>query len=334
MRAFWHYLRYRAPVLICFAAFSAIILFVMYLGKQVLRYYLYGVLLCFFLLLVLAVPDCIVFIRRKQHMRRLIAMEDGLMELPKPRGIVQADDYMLERKLLARLAEEKAAHQSASGQQAEYFSAWVHQIKTPIAALQLILDTSMPQPRRDEAKDRLSEIERYAAMALYYLRLDATEQDLVLEWCDLDEVVRKAVKGFSTQFIQRGIALRYQPLSVMVLSDRKWLRFALEQIISNAVNYTPQGYVSIDFAGNALHITDSGIGIAPEDLPRVGEKGFTGYNGRTHHKSTGLGLYLVRRILKMLSHGFHIDSEQGKGTMVTIVFSADAVKRAEKPQKE
>ncbi len=328
MRDFLLYLRHRAPVMICFVVFSLIILFVLYLGRQPLSYCLYGMLLCLFLLLTLAVPDCIAFIRRKRIMRRLIAMEDGHMELPAPHGVVQTDDFLLEKRLLARLMEEQTAHQAASSRQAEYFSAWVHQIKTPIAALQLIFDTAMPQSRRAEAKERLSEIERYAGMALYYLRLDATERDLVLEWCDLDEVVRQAVKEFSTQFIQSGIALRYEPLSVKVLSDRKWLRFALEQVISNAVKYTPSGYVSIDFSDHALHISDSGIGIAAEDLPRIGEKGFTGYNGRAHHKSTGLGLYLVRRILKMLSHGFHIDSKLGEGTMVSIVFSADAVKKA------
>ena len=139
---------------------------------------------------------------------------------------------------------------------------------------------------------------------------------------DLDPIVRGAVKKFSGEFIGRRLALDYRPTKTRVLTDEKWLSFVLEQVLSNALKYTSEGKVSIYLAGEAtLCIADTGIGIAPEDLPRVFDPGYTGYNGRRDKRASGLGLYLCRRVLTNIGHAISVESEPGKGTTVRLDLS-------------
>lgn len=199
-----------------------------------------------------------------------------------------------------------------------YYTLWAHQIKTPIAAMRLLL-----QQRGEENGEigrELFRIEQYVDMALGYVRLDSDSSDLVLRKCDLDGVIRPAVRKFAPQFIARRLTLRYEPVEKDVLTDEKWLGFVIEQVLSNAVKYTPEGgSVTISCAqGPTLCIADTGIGIEPEDLPRVFEQGFTGYNGRADRKATGLGLYLCRRVCRKLGHTISIRSRVGEGTTVSI----------------
>lgn len=203
----------------------------------------------------------------------------------------------------------------------DYYTLWVHQIKTPIAAMRLLLQGE-PHPAGRELTAELFRIEQYADMALQYLRLDSESSDFVFRSCALDEIVRQAVRKYAPLFIRSQVGLVYDGLDETVLTDSKWLGFVIEQLLSNALKYTPRGTVTISQDGpKTLVIADTGIGIAPEDLPRICEKGFTGYNGRTGQKSTGIGLYLCSRVLKKLGHGFSIASEPGKGTRVTIDLS-------------
>lgn len=195
---------------------------------------------------------------------------------------------------------------------------WVHQIKTPIAAMRLLLQAE-DTPQNREMAEELFQIEQYVEMALHYTRLDSESSDFLIQWYELDGIVREAVRKYARVFIRKKINLNYQPLKVQVLTDEKWLEFVIEQILSNAVKYTQKGTVSIYMEDErTIVIEDTGIGIRPEDLPRVCEKGYTGYNGHTDKRSTGIGLYLCKRILKKLSHSIEIDSELGKGTRVKI----------------
>ena len=156
-------------------------------------------------------------------------------------------------------------------------------------------------------------------MALQYTRLDSETTDFLIQRYNLDDIVREAVRCYARLFIRKKISLNYQPLQVQVLTDEKWLEFVIEQVLSNAVKYTPKGSVSICMEGSStLVIEDTGIGIRKEDLPRVCEKGYTGYNGHTDKRSTGIGLYLSKRILEKLSHTIEIESEMGVGTRVKI----------------
>ena len=200
----------------------------------------------------------------------------------------------------------------------EYYTVWAHQIKTPIAAIRLALQNEdTPLSRR--LTGEVGRVEQYVQMALTYLRLGSDSSDYVIRSCALDDIVRPAVRRFAGEFIQRKIQLNYQMLNYTVITDEKWLGFVVEQVLSNALKYTPQGSVSIYMEPEGvLCIRDTGIGIAPEDLPRVFEKGYTGYNGRSHRKASGLGLYLCREILTRLGHSVSAESQVNHGTTIRI----------------
>ena len=200
----------------------------------------------------------------------------------------------------------------------EYYTVWAHQIKTPLTAMRLALQNEdTPLSRR--LTGEVGRVEQYVQMALTYLRLGSDSSDYVIRSCALDDIVRPAVRRFAGEFIQRKIQLNYQMLNYTVITDEKWLGFVVEQVLSNALKYTPQGSVSIYMEPEGvLCIRDTGIGIAPEDLPRVFEKGYTGYNGRSHRKASGLGLYLCREILTRLGHSVSAESQVDHGTTIRI----------------
>ena len=200
----------------------------------------------------------------------------------------------------------------------EYYTVWAHQIKTPIAAIRLALQNE-DTPLFRRLTGEVGRVEQYVQMALTYLRLGSDSSDYVIRSCALDDIVRPAVRRFAGEFIQRKIQLNYQMLNYTVITDEKWLGFVVEQVLSNALKYTPQGSVSIYMEPEGvLCIRDTGIGIAPEDLPRVFEKGYTGYNGRSHRKASGLGLYLCREILTRLGHSVSAESQVDHGTTIRI----------------
>ena len=176
----------------------------------------------------------------------------------------------------------------------DYYAAWVHQIKAPIAVMSLLLQQEDTE-QNQQLKAELFRVEQYAEMALSYVRLGEGMKDLVIAQYPLDEIIRKAVRKYAGQFIRKKIRLVYVGTEEIVLTDEKWLSFILEQILSNAVKYTVKGSVTIEVnEKKQLTVSDTGIGIAAEDLPRIFEKGYTGKNGRLDRKSTGIGLYLCK----------------------------------------
>jgi signal transduction histidine kinase len=202
----------------------------------------------------------------------------------------------------------------------DYYSMWAHQIKTPIAAMNLILQCD-ENDINDSLMNQLFRIEQYVDMVMQYLRADNMSGDIVIENCSLDSIVKAAVRKYSRQFIGKKISLNLDEIDCHVLTDEKWLQFVIEQIISNALKYTNQGSISIymdEKLPRTLVIEDTGIGIRKEDLPRIFENGFTGYNGRADKRSTGIGLYLCKKILDKLSHTISAESEIDKGTIVKI----------------
>ena len=262
--------------------------------------------------------------RIRQVLRNLPQQMDGL---PPAHGPVEADYQAALVALQAAYGKLATESERVRAEMLDYYTLWAHQIKTPIAAMRLLLQ-SETHPANRELTAELFRIEQYADMVLQYLRLDGRVSDFAFQTCALDEIVRRAVRKYAPLFIRSRVQLAYDGLPGEVLTDAKWLGFVVEQLLSNALKYTPQGVVTITQDGpQTLVIQDTGIGIAAEDLPRVCEKGFTGYNGRAGHKSTGIGLYLCSRILKQLGHGFSIASEQGKGTRVTIDLSTVSIPR-------
>lgn len=206
----------------------------------------------------------------------------------------------------------------------EYYLMWAHQIKTPIAAARLLL--SAGEPNKSEMSAELLKIEQYVEMALGYQRLNSDETDFMFKKYDVADIVRQAVRKNSRLFVIKKLCLEFeQSECVYVITDEKWLLFAIEQILVNAVKYTNEGgNIRIYFENSdtkRLIIEDSGIGIAPEDLPRVFEKGYTGYNGRLDKKSTGIGLFLTKETLKKIGHSISIESEVGIGTRVCITLT-------------
>lgn len=202
----------------------------------------------------------------------------------------------------------------------DYYTIWAHQIKTPIAAMSIILQSEKSEVN-NELLEQLFKIEQYVEMVLQYLRLEDMNSDLLIKSYSLDSIIKQAIRKYSRLFIRKRIKLNYSELNCDVLTDEKWLVFVVEQILSNSIKYTVAGEVSIYMdkqLPQTLVIEDTGMGIELEDLPRVFEKGFTGYNGRSDNKSTGIGLYLSKQILSRLSHIVTIESEIGKGTKVKI----------------
>ena len=192
----------------------------------------------------------------------------------------------------------------------------VHQIKTPMAVMKLYLGAESPEHRAMGAE--LFRMEQYVDMVLQYLRLDGGENDLVITRCDLDELIREAVRRYGPQFVLRKLSLHYEPTERTVVTDRKWFVCILEQLLSNAIKYTPEGCITIRLEGDCLRISDTGIGIAPEDLPRIFEKGYTGENGRLERTSSGLGLYLAGKAAALLHIPITVDSRPGQGTTFTL----------------
>lgn len=196
----------------------------------------------------------------------------------------------------------------------EYYTLWAHQIKTPIAAMRLLLSNK----EESECEEELFKIEQYVEMVLTYLKVDHQGNDFQFEFVDIDSCIKQCIRKYAKLFIRKKLQLNYEARSLQVLTDEKWLCFVIEQLLSNAIKYTPSGYVNIEVKDEMLIIEDSGIGIQKEDLPRVFEKGFTGYNGRKDKKSSGIGLYLVKQVCNRLGHKISIESELGKYTRVMI----------------
>ena len=258
---------------------------------------------------------------RKHHLvlALLAAEPQGKTEaLPEADGLLARDYQQIIASYERQFQDEQIKMDQKYRDMMEYYTMWTHQIKTPIAAMRLLLQEE-DTPLSREMQSELFQTEQYVQMALQYLRMEKMTSDLVFARYDLDALIRQAVRKYAPLFIRRKIILSYEPVHCEVLTDEKWLVFVLEQILSNALKYTKSGSIHIYLSPDApktLVIEDTGIGIAPEDLPRIFEKGYTGCNGRADKRSTGIGLYLCRQIMEKLSHTIRIESEMGVGTKV------------------
>ena len=239
------------------------------------------------------------------HREALVSL-DGL---PEPQNDLEAQYQELLRMEFAEKERLSGEQQDCYRDMMEYYSMWAHQIKTPIAAAQLILQSAQQQGGElspgdcAELQEEIRRIRQYVEMVMCYLRLDSDASDYVIREYDLDAIIRQALRENASVFIRKKIKLHYEPLQVKVLTDEKWLLFVIGQVLSNALKYTPSGSITISLkAPKTLCVRDTGIGIAPEDLPRIFERGYTGGNGRTDRQASGIGLYLCRRICQNLGH--------------------------------
>ena len=203
----------------------------------------------------------------------------------------------------------------------DYFTLWVHQIKTPITATKMILESNM-EDKEARIRPQIIYIEQYTDMAINYLKLMNTDTDMDIGVVSLDDIIKSVLKKYSVLFIINHITLNYEPISETVISDAKWLSILIEQIISNALKYTKKGSITISFDKDSyvLLIKDTGIGIRSEDIPKIFDRGYSGLNGRLNEKSSGLGLYLVREIGNRLSTEITVKSKVGNGSEFGIKF--------------
>lgn len=298
------------------AAVFAVVLFLSGLPAEPVRY---AALLCAVGGVVCALPGYLQYRRRYKAAELVLqGLPEAVDRLRAPSGAVEEAYDAALRRLCAMLAKSETDRQRQRIENADYFTMWIHQIKTPIAAMQLIL-REQDDARSRELLAELFRIDQYAEMALTYARLESPTTDLVLRRCAVEPIVRSVVRQYAGQFVRRHVALRCEIEPVCALTDEKWLAFILGQLLSNAVKYTENGTVTVRVTKElVLSVSDTGIGIAPEDLPRIFEKGFTGYNGRAGRKSTGLGMYLSRCAAEKLGHRISVQSAPGQGTTVSV----------------
>lgn len=280
---------------------------------------LYAAGLCTLFALVVFSVQFFFYVRNHQERMRLLKNIRLLAEeLPEPKTLAEDDFQKMIHELKQSLETSEMELHRKCNESLDYYTTWVHQIKTPISTMKMILESE----DTDEHRDLLAElfrIEQYVEMVLTYLRLGSETSDYVFKECDLDKIIRQAIHKYAAQFIRHKIQLNYNPVNMRVLTDEKWLLFIIEQILSNSIKYTQQGSITISTSAHkVLKIADTGIGIAPEDVPRIFDKGFTGYNGRYNKKATGIGLYLCKTAADKLSHEICVESTPGVGTVIFI----------------
>ena len=314
------YLKKNIKVYILFVIFIFIFFIMFYLYNLPLEALIYTGSFCFLAALVASFSD---FLNYRESYKKLKFLEQNILNdldaLPKSLDIRIDYYHKIIEKLYEELEKLTQENRQKNTDMVDYYSMWVHQIKTPIAAMNFLLDNE--EVNQKNFQQELFKIERYVEMVLTYIRLDSTSSDYVITKINLDEVVKDSVKKYATIFINKKIKLNFVSHETMVISDKKWLSFAIEQILGNSVKYSNTGgEITIETCENKLIVEDNGMGIKEEDLPRIFEKGFTGFNGRYEKKSSGLGLYLCKKTLDKLGHHIEISSKVGEGTRVEITF--------------
>lgn len=313
------YLKAHIIVILTFFTSAAILAATFYLYGYPLADFLYSALLCSVIWLVISTMRFISF--RRKYLSLLDmggCVTFDISDPPKTDNAVE-EEYL---NLIAKLFTEKTCIEGSSAasrsELLDYYTMWVHQIKVPLAALKLLIESD--ENDKNKQMNELFKINQYVEMVMGYLRMESMSADLLLKNYSLDSLVKQAVRKYSALFINKKIRLEISEICCDVLTDEKWLSFMLEQILSNAIKYTKEGGIITIYSvePKTLVIEDNGIGIAPEDIKRVFQRGFTGYNGREHKKSTGIGLYLCRRIADKLTHNIRIESEIGKGTKILL----------------
>ncbi len=319
MKFFLDYLKMRRKVIGVYGLFCGNFALIFWLYHLPLRAVLYPAAICATVGIVLGVFDFLNVWKRHKSLCIPLSISDVAgMELPRSENILEEHCRRMILSLAGQYGDYQAGMNKRYDDMVDYYTVWAHQIKTPIAAMGLTLqneDTALSRKLMGE----LFRIEQYVEMVLMFLRLDSPSHDYVIGPCDLDGIVRQCVKKYAGEFIGRKLQLEYSPLNTTVVTDEKWLAFVIEQVLSNALKYTPAGSIRIYMEQpKTLCIRDTGMGIAPEDLPRIFEKGYTGGLGRTYKQASGIGLYLCRRICTNLGHTIRAESVPDAGTVIFI----------------
>lgn len=326
MKLFFRYLKSKRNIIAFFIISIAVFILTFALYHIPLKAVIYPAVLC----LVLGIFFLMIsFVRVKRTHDILEKLKtrtaETITNFPASNGICE-DDY---KELLEIIRHESIENvqkgKLAYDDMVDYYTVWAHQIKTPISAMKLTLQNEDSELSRRLSID-LFRTQQYVDMVLAFLRLGSSSTDYVFREYSLDEMIKSSVKKFAPEFIERHLTLDYEPIDRTIVTDEKWFEFLIEQLLSNALKYTKEGSITISQEGNLLIIKDTGIGISDTDLPRVFEKGYTGYNGRTEKGASGLGLYLSKRVATELGIGIDIKSSVGEGTEVLLDLSQKKLK--------
>ena len=203
----------------------------------------------------------------------------------------------------------------------EYFLLWVHQIKTPITVSDLILQKEK-NPYTCQLKEQMFYIREYTNMAINYMKLKDRQADMDIAEVEIDKLLKSLLRKYSGLFIDKNISLDYQPIDTKIITDAKWATILIEQILANALKYTNSGKITLSFDRdkNALKVKDTGIGIKSEDINKIFDRGYSGFNGRINEKSSGIGLYLVKKIAILLNIKIEVCSTVNVGSEFIICF--------------
>ncbi|NEX02745.1 histidine kinase [Pseudobutyrivibrio sp. NOR37] len=319
MKLFYSYIKSIIGGVCLFLGFFGLLVLSFALYELPLMAVVYPMLLCALIGLLYLIYRYYVTYKRYKEISELKKSAAELIEfLPNSYRILDEDYCEVIENLLAQKRKDMELIKDETDKLMDYYTLWVHQIKTPIASMRLRLQKEDSELSRSLLSD-LGRIERYVEMVLTYLRLEGAGSDYIFKEYDLDSIIGGVVKKFAGDFILRKIKLRYSPVEKKVLTDEKWLSFVIDQVMSNALKYTKQGEISIYVEEPlTLCIEDTGMGISPEDLPRIFERNYTGVRGRADKKASGLGLYLCSRICKNLNHEISAESQVGRGTKIKI----------------
>lgn len=319
MKLFVCYIKQHRRIIISAAVFSFIFTMSFILYHLPIEAVIYPAMLCLLLGFIFILIDFRRIKQKHETLKNIRTLTLAATAAFPQYETIEDKDY---QRIIGLICEEHSKYHSNTNlrysDMIDYYTVWVHQIKTPIASMKLKLQNEDSDLSFKLSSD-LFRIEQYVEMVLMFLRLNSESTDYVIREHDLDTIVKQAVKKFAGEFISRKLSLVYKPLNTTVITDEKWLSFVIEQVLSNALKYTASGSITISLQpGKKLCISDTGIGIAPEDIPRIFENGYTGYNGRTDKTASGIGLYLCKRICNNLGHSIKAESRVDEGTTVII----------------
>lgn len=310
-----------------FAIFAAIFLSATGTGTGII------ILLLAFYLFALICAQTFDFLKYRAHLMELESIMDNLDEkylfaecIPTTKSLYERHLFALAKRAERSMIRTVSDAQAANREYREYVESFVHEIKAPITAARLISRHTEPETGRKLMKE-LSQIEAHVERVLFYARLESPEKDFLIRQTSSARIVTRSIERYRSLLVQNGFRIETENLDQTVYTDEKWAEFILGQLLQNAARYRSEApciRISARLSGAqaALIISDNGIGIPAHELSRVFDRGFTGSNGRSRGGSTGMGLYLCRRLSERMEMELQIASEEGKGTEVTLLFPA------------
>ena len=237
------------------------------------------------------------YIYKKAQYKQLCEMDAKQFVQIESKSLMQEEVNRMMREVLENYTKSKQKYQKENQDRERCFEVWIHQIKTPIFAMKMLLEYIEDEKRKKQMRQELFKIERYTQMALNVFKMD---EDYIIEKCSIEKLVQEAIRTYTLMFVEKGLRLDFVCNYFIVFTDKKWFVFVLEQLLDNAIKYTKEGTIHIHCDNNKISIRDEGCGIKEKDLKQILKKGYTGETGRNSKQASGMGLYFVKEICERL----------------------------------